>query len=58
MITVGVMDNRTGNIFEKNFDDYDLARKFIIKLRYSKKLTRISLSCDDVETLYSLDGWY
>lgn len=57
MITLTLMENRTGNVFEKNFDDFELARKFLIKLRYSKKLTRISLVCDDYETLYELERW-
>ena len=40
------MDNKTGQVFDRQFEDCENARKFLIKLRYSKKLTKIAVSTE------------
>lgn len=57
MTTITCLVNNTGEMFDRNFDDVEEARKFIIKLRYSKKLKRVSIAVDTREE-YDYLQWY
>ena len=44
MYYVELLDNKTKKTFTKQFDSYYFFRKFLTKVRYSKKLTILSHS--------------
>lgn len=42
MFTIKLLDKKTNKSFEKKFDSFYLFNKFLLKVKYSKKLVILS----------------